>query len=921
MSDSICPVHDGRSCVMACISCTYMFVCDRCIEGDSHRGHQLLTFDSASKCVMKNLRQELDTNALLRRHLESDLVTYSLIIQKERDLSESRLQTIIRRRESIKRQVDLMAGNLLQINTQRSAEVLDQIDAEQKNIQASLLSASDFDSEVTKLLACENATDIIAHGRFIDRPDIVRGTFPVIERTTLTEDSTEDDIKLLFGKEVVENVKLSYPSFFNEDGTFVLEDLEEICLSNQVTQPVSKHENISKCSKDEDNENVHLVTNENQDIVCPDSTKNEEADYFSVTSENLEHAPNLPFLPFLETEICDDADEADGNTVTQLPDGNLPCQNMKHFDNFLHFSDEFSQSESTCDESIPSSVSTLASDLGDNTQHRLDEKKYDILPNEEEVFIPAETTTEGELSTCVQTPISSSLESLTVFLNDHQEVAEQGNQDRNTNVDQETLPNTEPSSSTPVEENMLSPIDIVSEEQFNSYDEESDTVSLGKGIERGESFKQNYFDSVNFKEFDTNVKETADTLHSFKNSSNASADIDVEPAVLRPKPKTRELFPSKEFPIMERKSKEIHEGRTTDKLNGNKANSDLPSCLFEERPVVYRTPQKPVDLRRTNPNFPQCSTLPTLRRPSFPQQDPSARLKLKQTFSIDSPVIIACPITEERCWLSSFNRENEIVLVNRRGRVKRTIQLDTLVLGMTMLDSQLLVCCRDEMCIKQVLQNFQVRTFFSTAPLCPSYICSGFTDEMFVTLTDKTSWSIELGSTSVVVKYSGATCQEMARAQLDRDGDDLFFLPSRICLNKVCRTVAVINYTSPSMSHLVLLDSHMTLILRYIDHNKVILVNQNLPKITEKFFITDVRFDPFDNIIIAEHYTKEIQLLDKSCQLLRVLVSEQATPWSLALYSNGHLWVGFDNGMINVYSSKLKSKRVVSFQRSFQSPW
>lgn len=890
--------------MMTCISCTYMFVCDECIESESHHGHQLLTFDSASKHVMERLRQEQEANEVIQSHLESDVVQCSAVIEQEVNFSDSRKQNIIKRREHLKNHIDLVADKLLREHEEESKSVLDQIDAEKKRIQISIISAGEFHKEVNSLSRCRNATGIIALGRLLSRPNIVREPFPLISRLTLQDrDSTDDDIIHLFGHKAEEDMKMSYPSFFNEDGTFVKTE----SLSPRPHTPEFLQDDIPEIPGGIKKENA--VTEEIK--VNP---QNKGDNSFCVTSESVVRTANIPRLPLLETEITDDsepeAEEIHKDSVTDAI-GNLPCQNMKNYDTFLRYSGEFSQSDSTFDGSFSSSVSTPAY-FSCETSHGLVDEKISDITNEEDVFVSTEN---GKIGISTNTEISSSLESLTVKYVDNQSDVQERSKEIDKNANQISELNDQ-------DEDVFFSGDTKSEDISFFHDDESDSSSFGKVMERGNSFKANYFESVHFEEFIPHATENGDV--SSKNLSNGSADIEVEEVQLRPKSKRRDLFPSKEYPIMERTSKQIDDVRIQEKLEGNKDDSVLPRVMFgDNSPSAYRTPLTPNVIRRSAPSIQKYSTLPVSRKQSFLQQDPSVRLKLKHSFSIDSPVIIACPTSEGRCWLSSFNRENEIVLVNRRGRVKRTVQFDTLVLGMTHLaPNQLLVCCRDEMCIKQVLQNFQIKTFFSTAPLRPSYICCGFTDEMFVTLTNKSSWSIENGSISVAVKYSGATCQEMARAQYDPDGDDIFFFPSRICLDSRCLLVAIINYTSPSTSHLVLLDRHMSLVMRHIDHNKVISAKERMPSnLPEQFFITDVRFDPYDNIIIAEHYTKEIRLLDQSCQLLRVLVCELATPWSLALQPNGYLWVGFDDGSINVYSSKLKSKRVVSLQRTIPSPW
>ncbi|OWF43583.1 hypothetical protein KP79_PYT11227 [Mizuhopecten yessoensis] len=255
------------------------------------------------------------------------------------------------------------------------------------------------------------------------------------------------------------------------------------------------------------------------------------------------------------------------------------------------------------------------------------------------------------------------------------------------------------------------------------------------------------------------------------------------------------------------------------------------------------------------------------------------------------------PTADGNCWIRCIKGDHTITLVSTTGDVITIVTCTTEVFDILSLPNQLLVTCTDK-CIRQMVMNKGKYTlskskWIDTDPLNPICVCVTSNGDILVTLTDKTSSSIEPNSTSVLVRYSSKG-KKLARAHKDGHGQDLFFIPGNISTSNT-GTVAVVNGTSiaPHAGNLVVLDNSLNLTHRYIWHGLAVPAEDQLPNITEDFKVTAVLFNHLGLLIISELYSRTVQLLDPKCNLLKVLVTDlQDYPRSLALHADGDLWVG-----------------------------
>ncbi|OWF35975.1 uncharacterized protein LOC110442287 [Mizuhopecten yessoensis] len=285
-------------------------------------------------------------------------------------------------------------------------------------------------------------------------------------------------------------------------------------------------------------------------------------------------------------------------------------------------------------------------------------------------------------------------------------------------------------------------------------------------------------------------------------------------------------------------------------------------------------------------------------------------LVLESTFkhSDSHYVLDMCNGSQGKTWLRCCNAK-EISLTDKHGHVQKSVIFVSNVRGITnVTDNELLTCGLEDRDIKRViLPSGQVTSVFSTGGLIPQYMSTTPSGDLYVTLMDKRDYNVTASSERVLVQYSPQG-QEKGRARYDRRGDPLFVRPLRMKISKTGDILGVLNYTDKDNNHLVLLNTDLTLRLRYLGNGKAVSGEEKFDATTykpeTKYAINDFTFYSFENIIIAEGYSRCVQLLSKNGVLIRTLLPTQRyTP--LALTMNGdEMWIGVNDGIVKVYKCK-----------------
>ncbi|OWF34900.1 uncharacterized protein LOC110443595 [Mizuhopecten yessoensis] len=275
-------------------------------------------------------------------------------------------------------------------------------------------------------------------------------------------------------------------------------------------------------------------------------------------------------------------------------------------------------------------------------------------------------------------------------------------------------------------------------------------------------------------------------------------------------------------------------------------------------------------------------------------------------FDVSSAAFAMRPGVDGNVWLKCY-RDDNIKLVGRDGILKYCVPCNTTVSDILVspVTNQVMVSCPSKKCIKEVVTKqdkhfLATSTVIRTEPLAPNNICATSNGDILVTLTNKTTLSKQPNTTSVLVKYNSKG-KELARVQKDVNGEDIFHIPCNICISNT-GNVAIINGTTKFKGHLVVFDRELKLECRCIGLGVTVSAEEQMPDLPEKFCVNDVMFNHNNLILITEHHSRTVQLLDPLCRPLKVLISDcQAAPRSLALNTDGSVWVGFDDGDVKVY--------------------
>ncbi|XP_021340215.1 uncharacterized protein LOC110441417 isoform X2 [Mizuhopecten yessoensis] len=279
-----------------------------------------------------------------------------------------------------------------------------------------------------------------------------------------------------------------------------------------------------------------------------------------------------------------------------------------------------------------------------------------------------------------------------------------------------------------------------------------------------------------------------------------------------------------------------------------------------------------------------------IERKSKIKVTPVTSFKLSKHVGVDN---MFCPKSKV-CWLKCQDK-NSVKLSNRSGEIKQAINLGTRSDGFTVsADNKLLFCCTLQKCIKEIaLPNGEITEKLSTCPLTPNRICTDPSGDIYVTLCDEDDYEVTDDSTRVLVRYD-RWGEEAARCQADGYGGSLFVVPEDVCVNNTGTRVAVINRVSDRRRELVVLDEDLSPVLIYTGPR--VLTGDSLAG----YSLYGVVFDTRDNILVAECYSKTVQLLSPSCEPLKVLLTMNTTPWAMTIQGN-EVWIGDEKGKVQIF--------------------
>ncbi|XP_069107874.1 uncharacterized protein [Argopecten irradians] len=288
------------------------------------------------------------------------------------------------------------------------------------------------------------------------------------------------------------------------------------------------------------------------------------------------------------------------------------------------------------------------------------------------------------------------------------------------------------------------------------------------------------------------------------------------------------------------------------------------------------------------------------------------KLIYQRSLKLGSSPQTMVPTTEGKCWILASPWQT-LHLVDTKGEVINILQAEIAFpddVSSASQDNSTFLAYFTKKCVKRGTlminknegkHSFEMSTFIRTDPMFLRCVCLIPNGDIFVGLTNKPHLPSGPDHTSVLVRYNQKG-KEIRRVQKDGHGQDMFYIPVRIKKSNT-GSVAVVNFTESGTAHLVLLDNDLNLTHRYIDHGVALHADEPLPGPAQKFMITDALFNHQDLLLISEYYSRTVQLLDPSCNLLKVLVTDLQNPvWSLAQHAGGDLWVGVEGGEIKVYT-------------------
>ncbi|XP_033759269.1 uncharacterized protein LOC117341508 [Pecten maximus] len=280
------------------------------------------------------------------------------------------------------------------------------------------------------------------------------------------------------------------------------------------------------------------------------------------------------------------------------------------------------------------------------------------------------------------------------------------------------------------------------------------------------------------------------------------------------------------------------------------------------------------------------------------------------TFAVCDEFIdtVSC-VSGENAWM--FCDGNKLILVNKDGDKQRSIQLRGKIGDFcTLASGEVLLTHMDDCCVYSIEANGVMTLQFKTEPLHPVAIQPTNDNNLLVTLADVWDYKVEPHSQRILRMYSrdGTVLKTL---EFGPDDKRLFCKPGRVRICKNNSNVAVCNFVNdkPGDDHVIFLDKNLNVLYR---SNERYSVPIELKPQSHVIF-DDMIFDSGDNIVTVETVSNSVQLLDKNCRHIKTLYKDQTgneQPMSVALDTEGNLWIGFQRGHVTVLKYRTQVLKV-----------
>ncbi|OWF50806.1 uncharacterized protein LOC110449985 [Mizuhopecten yessoensis] len=274
--------------------------------------------------------------------------------------------------------------------------------------------------------------------------------------------------------------------------------------------------------------------------------------------------------------------------------------------------------------------------------------------------------------------------------------------------------------------------------------------------------------------------------------------------------------------------------------------------------------------------------------------------KQLHTFNVCDEFIdtISC-VSGENAWM--FCDGNKLILVNKDGDKQRSIQLRGKIGDFCTLSSgEVLLTHMDDCCVYSIQANGVMTLQFKTEPLHPVAIQPTADDNVLITLADDWDYKIEPQSQRQLRMYSrdGTVLKTL---EFGPDEKRLFCKPGRVRVSKNNSNIAVCNFVNdkPGDDHVIFLDKNFNFLFR---SNERYSIPSELKPQSHVIF-DDMIFDSGDNVVTVETVSNSVQLLDKNCRYVKTLYRDPTDgeqPMSVALDTEGNLWIGFQKGHVTI---------------------
>lgn len=195
-----CPEHEEMKLLLVCMNCR-QGICALCLDQDNlHQVHAKISFDAASKNLIKQFVDAVENNS----KLQEDLDELSKQRQTEQEIADKTKQDILNRYDEMKKALEEVKDTLLAKHENHRENLFRDLDSVIQRGNEHLQKVGDYQNNVETLKALTIKKEIVEEAFKMAVPDVIH--IPRVSGLTFKQSGNTDTMATMFGELVEQDL-------------------------------------------------------------------------------------------------------------------------------------------------------------------------------------------------------------------------------------------------------------------------------------------------------------------------------------------------------------------------------------------------------------------------------------------------------------------------------------------------------------------------------------------------------------------------------------------------------------------------------------------------------------------------------------------------------------------------------------------